>query len=167
MDGALREEAISCYETALKTMMRVGLNAAKMQQRCHRKSVSCVLAGLSFSPLQNEKGIVRHLICFGNFVNGPSFNECTNEVGRCGCGHAEPKAVIAALERKLSHLWFLCTYSPCTPCANLIVESKVADTVIFGHTTEHDVRGMDILRRAGLHVVWMPFDERTGDSGEC
>jgi deoxycytidylate deaminase len=89
--------------------------------------------------------------------NGPSAEEhvCTNEVGKCGCAHAEPRAILAALRAgiKERELVMLSSYSPCTNCANIIVDSGLVSLVVYDVLTEHDPRGLEILTRGGVAVA--------------
>jgi len=39
-----------------------------------------------------------------------------------------------------------CTYSPCTNCANIILDSGVINGVIYDILTEHDTRGLAFLQ---------------------
>lgn len=85
-------------------------------------------------------------------VNGPvreSF-ECSNELGNCGCGHAEVSAILD-LVRSVHHPVFqyimLCSYSPCISCSNAIIMSEVITAVIYDKLTEHDIRGEERLRQ--------------------
>ncbi len=87
-------------------------------------------------------------------MNGPSGTECTNKVGDCGCSHAEPRVLfyIARFLRCTQPYTMVCTYSPCTNCANIIVDSKLIDTVYYETLTEHDKRGVAILEAGGVRV---------------
>jgi deoxycytidylate deaminase len=90
--------------------------------------------------------------------NGPSAqgHQCTNIVGNCGCSHAEPRAILNAIKRGYGwpdKLILLCTYSPCTNCANVINDSKIITAVVYKILTEHDVRGAELLVKAGLDVI--------------
>jgi len=88
-------------------------------------------------------------------VNGPIYNsfECSNELGSCGCEHAEQK-VIRELLMSIS-TWppvfqyiLLSSYSPCTQCANAIIGSKMINTVIYDRVYETDTRGLEMLSKA-------------------
>ena len=115
---------------------------ARNRTKCKRKGVGCQLISI-------EKDI----ICSLNYVfNGPSIEgfECTNEVGNCGCMHSEPKAIINALKDQFeSKEWImLCTYSPCTNCANIIIRSGIVKGIVYDILTEHDKRGDKFLRQS-------------------
>lgn len=116
------------------------LEFAKNNQRCKRKSVGCSLVTV----------IEKTSLQFLRTRNGPASDEyeCSNEVGNCGCCHAEPKAIIKGLQKKEYYFdcIMLCTYSPCTNCANIIIESGIVSIIIYDILTEHDIRGEKLLR---------------------
>lgn len=100
---------------------------------CRRKTVHCAL--------MDWPEII------STACNGPSQDsvECTGETGGCGCSHAEPRALMDCLHRRKKHLILFCKYSPCTTCANLILDSKIVRAVCYDIFTEHDPRGVEIL----------------------
>lgn len=111
--------------------------------RCKRKSVGCAIIGWAGSLLALE-------------FNGPTTDvQCTNEVGNCGCAHAEPKAILKlSIEASaLTNCTLVSTYSPCTTCANLIILSQRISTVVYDILTEHDKRGVGLLQAAGISVI--------------
>ena len=116
------------------------LEFAIKNQECLRKSVGCSLITIF------EETSLQLLRAH----NGPSHKDhiCTNEVGNCGCCHAEPRVILKGL-RKLNFFHncvLVCTYSPCTNCANTILASQLVDVVIYDILTEHDKRGAEMLR---------------------
>lgn len=111
------------------------------EQICKRKAVGCAIV---------------EYVDDGEFfitsaINGPSnsLNECTNEVGNCGCSHAEPRAIVKYLKHreKEGFVILYTTYSPCVPCANLIMESGIIDAVVYDIFAEHWSRADKMLRR--------------------
>jgi len=117
---------------------------AQKQTTCKRKGVGCSIIEIS------QDSIVKVISTF----NGPSNYrfQCTNEIGNCGCAHAEQKAIIGFLKAmrlgdNKSTKIMLCTYSPCTNCANIIIESRVIDGIVYDILTEHDKRGMEMLKK--------------------
>lgn len=83
-------------------------------------------------------------------TNGPVRGSiCSNEVGNCGCMHAEIRLL---LQNPNLHGLMVCQYSPCTQCANAIVESNRVTGVIFQIYTEHDLRGLDRLGNRAFHA---------------
>lgn len=105
---------------------------------CKRKKTITLLGHGSFQLLSST-------------VNGPSLShECTNEIGNCGCAHAEQLAIIKALRCRWKNLILLSTYSPCTNCANMIIASKIIQEVWWGILTEHDIRGHELLLKNGV-----------------
>ncbi len=118
------------------------LKFAERNQVCLRKAVGCaaiVADGEELLPIA-----MRH--------NGPSRKEhkCTNETGNCGCSHSEPRVVIDACNTwcEDEKLILVCTYSPCTTCANIVIDSGLFGGVIYEILTEHDKRGEKFLREA-------------------
>lgn len=118
---------------------------AAKDQKCKRKAVGCGLVEFNLNTSE------AHLVAIG--VNGPSSGECNGEVGKCGCSHAEPRAIMSLMRQNIhsKHL-MICSYSPCTNCANIIVDSQRVNGVVYGIFTDHDPRGVEILRRAGIPV---------------
>lgn len=118
------------------------LRFAERNQKCKRKAVGCAAVGIG----------AREILPIAMKHNGPSRigHECTNEVGNCGCSHSEPRVVQAAIEEwdMDEKLILVCTYSPCTNCANIIIDSELFGLVIYDILTEHDKRGEKFLREA-------------------
>ncbi len=118
-------------------------------QSCLRKGVGCMLATQNEDDYYTMRSLSQ---------NGPVNNsKCSNEVGNCGCMHAEIRAVMdiwldrANPDMVLGTWVMVCTYSPCTNCANFIVEyGPWIKAVYFQILTEHDVRGRDRLQDAGI-----------------
>lgn len=117
---------------------------AESTSMCKRKGVACGLSG-------------REKIAW--FFNGPIRRDstlCSNEVGNCGCIHAEFRAIETAIRRRQSSLEkyaLLVNFSPCTSCANLIAVSWCIDRVYYIEITEHDKRGLRHLEKAGVEVI--------------
>jgi len=114
-------------------------------QLCNRKTVVTV-AYRRFAGAYEE---------IGHWVNHPLNHDqsrCSDRVGDCGCTHSEPQAICDIL-RNGSHLRggdliLAVTYSPCTPCANIIAASKVISEVWWLENTKHDMRGIDVLENS-------------------
>lgn len=126
-------------------------NFALKNQTCKRKAVGCSIVRLSIgwqkAPTE-ETLIMTH--------NGPSVpnNQCTNEVGNCGCSHAEPRAILKSLKKDYGkHLTMVCTYSPCTNCANIIIDSGIIDLVVYKVLTQHDIRGQTFLLQSEVKIL--------------
>lgn len=109
----------------------------------------CKRKGVMATVFRLEDGLLRK---FGEWSNGSPW--CSGERGNCGCVHSEVKASIRIAEERR---WFdqgammVCSYSPCTGCANAIVLTKVVQIVVWRILTEHDKRGADILRKADIY----------------
>ena len=119
---------------------------AEKNQICLRKACGCAI--LTF--LKDGTIFSTHAI------NGPSHpnNKCTNEVGNCGCSHAEPRAILSHIRQCCENdcpTILLTTYSSCTPCANLIIESNFIDVVAYEIWAPHWARA-DIVLRNVLNV---------------
>lgn len=112
------------------------------------KTTNCLRRG-TFACITRDGQIV------ASGINGDS--HCTNLKGRCGCTHAEVRAVLsfykhrAPIEERQYDLWV--TLSPCTACANMCVYSQLFRKVVFLRPLLHDLNGIHILRRAGIEVV--------------
>jgi deoxycytidylate deaminase len=113
---------------------------AEKNQICKRKSVGSVIV--------EQLDSLTHYI--SPDINGPIHPsiECTNEVGNCGCAHAEPKIIMAYLKnrKKQGPTVLYSTYTPCTPCAHLIIGSGVIDLVVWEIDAPHWARAEEMLR---------------------
>ena len=116
------------------------------QSLCKRKTTIC-------SIFLNGK-------CIQTVFNGTSWSArfCSNEVGNCGCMHAEVKAILL-LPMNLRFLELYSLYSPCSQCANAILFCGRVKTVYYVHDTEHDMRGLQILRTGGIPCFKLPKQE--------
>lgn len=139
MDGYSSPDA-----NILKMMARrvAALTRSHDQSRkCKRKAVATVVW------FHHDGGW--HEFC--QRVNGPMADDpdrCADDVGNCGCVHSEFKAICHVMRAGTNAMTrvMVVSYSPCTPCANLIVESKCIDEVYWLEDTAHDMRGIEILR---------------------
>jgi deoxycytidylate deaminase len=121
---------------------------AEAKQVCLRKATGCAILRFELD------GTVKTI----SSINGPTddHNICTNEVGNCGCGHAEPRAIIEYMKQDLLEyeddikipVILLTTYSSCTPCANLILMAGFIHAVAYEIWAPHWARADQILRNA-------------------
>jgi deoxycytidylate deaminase len=120
---------------------------------CQPNAKGCRRKAVGIAALSSDAIFHRNRIEWGKhaslFFNGSGQVHCTNERGNCGCVHAEVRAVLAATRRH-EDILLLQNYSPCTNCANLIVESQVVLGVYWLIDTDHDMRGIDILHRGNV-----------------
>ncbi len=115
---------MDCFKTRIEAV--VGLEKwAERDLECKRKGVGAEAFSVDYYGALHS--LSRHR-------NGPTEGWlCSNEQGNCGCSHAEPKVVLDLLRRRRpeqSHfsLSVLGTsYSPCTRCAHVIIESRLFD----------------------------------------
>lgn len=143
-------------DIALRTM---GIRVASLTRRhedrraCKRKAVASVI-------FLGVEGGWRELCHAVNAPMGNDPDRCIDDVGNCGCVHSEFKAVVLLLRSKLIgfNTVMVVSYSPCTPCANLIVQSKVVDEVYWLEDTAHDLRGIEILRFGRLKCGLIEHD---------
>jgi deoxycytidylate deaminase len=125
------------YKNQNLSKLFVELKKMPVEHSCKRKTVRCGIY------VFDSRIVWAH--------NGSSINECTNEVGNCGCAHAEPKAILKYIRLLgLQDAYMICEYSPCTHCANFIIESKTIEAVYYDILTEHDTRGAELLQKAGI-----------------
>ncbi len=124
--------------------------AAARRTKCKRKGVGCGLYNLYEG--RNELVV--------EMFNGPTRSgfQCTNVIGACGCIHSEPRCLMRAMTLGYqSGLIMFCTYSPCVPCANMIIESGLVAGVVREVFTKYpppgDERGEQFLKDAGIDVV--------------
>ncbi len=130
---------------------------AESIRTCKRKGVACGIMRFEDGELYSHHPLMETEWVF----NGPIGRDptlCSNEVGNCGCIHAEFRAVERCIRE---HAYYyhepryalLINYSPCTSCANLIAVSGCIDRVYYITLTEHDKRGLKHLEKAGVEVV--------------
>lgn len=132
---------------------------AKKAQTCKRKSV-----GVSILDLVRDRDGRIIMDRLTKQHNGPAIKdaECSGEVGNCGCAHAEPRAIFDMLKRgwlqspESGKMIMVSEYSPCTSCANIILYSGVIQVLVYEHTTQHDLRGLNLLQK-GLEATF-PLD---------
>lgn len=127
----------------LKKLLVDDLAWAELNRTCKRKAVAARIV----SPQPSG-----FWLTLAREHNGPAkrrtLDGCSGEKGNCGCCHAEPRAILTALtafgqQRKGI---MLCSYSPCTACANTILSVDFIVAVVYDIATEHDLRGIDLLR---------------------
>ena len=88
--------------------------------------------------------------------NGPVFTDCTNEVGKCGCIHAEQRLIICHYEvvKRIQDPILVVNTSPCKTCANLIVESGLFSSCYYNRVYHgNDYRGIDTMKMAAINVI--------------
>lgn len=132
-------EAIDAEKEAFLVNIKIDTCSAEKYTSCLRKGV-----GVSAFQYLEKTG---EFFLVDSFHNGGG--HCTNEVGNCGCPHAEQRALVCLLSR-FKHgrdlpIVLVQTYSPCTTCANLIALSGLVEAVVWKIDTEHDMRGICIL----------------------
>lgn len=120
--------------------------------QCRRRATVCVL---SYSLPLGEPGSA-------HFANGPApGHRCTGQRGKCGCAHAEQRAVAWALRsgslRRDLPVRVLSWLGPCTGCANLLlVSGLLVASFSYVDELEHDQMGKRILRGSGVDVRRLP-----------
>ncbi len=127
---------------------------SEANRTCKRKAVGC-----SCIEPYSDGGTGRLFLA----INGPTERHgkdwCNGIKGACGCPHAEPKLMLklehATNSFSLRKSIIVCTYSPCTNCANVILSSEHVkiSRLAFKHLTEHDQRGLEILKAAGFETA--------------
>jgi len=120
----------------LRTLKNIKIEARK-NKVCKRKACGCAILEVD---LQNEA------IAFYTAINGPSGskNKCSGIKGACGCSHAEPRAIMKYLKARRLKIRkpyiktvLLTTFSSCVNCANIIIDSKVIDAVVYEMIAPH------------------------------
>ncbi len=115
--------------------------ALRLRERstCLRVGHGCVITSKN----------MQRIYAFG--YNGNAAGEestCTNEVGACGCVHAEMNALAKVGVNDPTKIIFI-TGEPCSLCARLIVNSGASKVIYFApHIRE--TGGFDILGMAGV-----------------
>lgn len=116
--------------------LKVDRGEAQRRTQCRNRGCACSLHG----PVTGEM--------LEGTINGSP--RCTGVKGQCGCVHAEARMIIWALKHGRCNLTMLVTLSPCTHCANLIVESGAVKRVFFLEEYDTDPQGLWIIRGAGI-----------------
>lgn len=112
------------------------------ETNCKRKLVRC----WAFTAYEEDGELTKVLK-----ANNGSNYICSNEVGNCGCAHAETRVILGLMKTQVPGPFvLLVNYSPCSNCANLIVDSKLIIAVAYRHVTEHDKRGLAILQKNSI-----------------
>lgn len=92
----------------------------------------------------------------GNVEYSRNYNttECTNEVGNCGCVHAE----MGLLKKMPNPVHVVCSLSPCLMCAIALVGAGVSSV---HYLKEYRITsGIDYLIKNGVQVTTVPKEEQ-------
>ena len=108
---------------------------------CKRNKVGCVIATPDFTQVL--------AIGYNGVPAGADDDACSDDVGNCGCIHAEMNAV-AKLRSERSSLHLVTTVSPCKLCAGLIVNTKQIARVSYIHEYR-DTTAIRILTNSGIY----------------
>ena len=84
----------------------------------------------------------------GNYAGGPNICD-TDEIGLCGCVHAEINALVKADNRIKDKILFT-TNMPCANCAKLIINSGFSK-VYYRHKYRLIV-GIELLKQTNIEV---------------
>lgn len=143
--------ALRANEKKLGDLLIAADEFAKSKTKCKRKGVGVGIVPFDGNLLDFERLRV--------YSNGPHFDNpeyCSNQVGNCGCVHAEMRAILGLVNSRMGTCFMVSTYAPCTNCANLIATAEMLiPVVIYRYPTPHDPRGLQILRRVGIVVEQM------------
>jgi deoxycytidylate deaminase len=148
MDLVEFKKAIRIHSYFIHSSLEAASKIVEENTECKRKGVACLL-------FQITNG---SCILLGNSVNGPLGDyECTNEVGNCGCAHAEAMLICGlGIPVDIMRGYILAVnYAPCTNCANLIAMSRLFDGVVYLRPTHHDERGLTILNSCNVHTAML------------
>jgi dCMP deaminase len=125
-------------------MMAQAVLMSKMST-CSRLKVGCVVCDDTYEQIAVGYN--------GGYRGGP--NGCLkNEVGGCGCVHAETNAVIKAVFRPTRAF---VTDSPCLLCAAAMINAGI--TCVTYLREYRDSYPIEVLRGAGVHVQSVADDE--------
>lgn len=119
----------------VRSRIRRMTHYAEEHTECRHKGVACEVWSMT-----------EGLYHIGSFTNGPPDGTACEETkpkgtSRCGCEHAEIRALRWLIENKaVSQSFVLGTsYSPCRPCAEAIVKSGVVRLVVYLELTHYDL----------------------------
>lgn len=118
-----------------------------------KQDSQCLRAKIGVAICTGEKNELRLLYLSHNGPVGT--NKCSNEKGQCGCFHAEIRAVMKVLQGPMmlpgDDNWIIvCNWTPCTTCANFILQYAPWLNEWYYGEEYRNPRGMRILRSAGI-----------------
>jgi len=154
------------YQEGAKCILKHCHDLHEESKLCRRKFVRSTI----LSP--HSVGIARRFSSINGPVNPSQNFKCNGELASCGCMHSEPQVVldlvttVPDIMRKRGYFQYilLCSYSPCTQCANIIINSKVITAVVYDKITEHDLRGEERLRAVMPVLTVRQIEEIAGGS---
>ena len=110
---------------------------------CKRAKVGCVITSWDY----NE---VLSIGYNGNYKGGP--NTCDNdEVGACGCLHAEENALIKLDYNSPVKKRLYTTTSPCLMCAKRIINANI--NFVLYDNQYRDTSGIELLEKNNVQVL--------------
>lgn len=112
----------------------------KSLSTCKRLNVGCVIIPSDFSNVL--------AIGYNGVPSGLSNESCNGEKGACGCIHAEMNA-LTKLNTYLDDLTLITTFSPCSLCAGLIINSGLVARVVYCEDYR-DTTPLSLLSKAGI-----------------
>jgi dCMP deaminase len=120
--------------------------AQQLSQRstCSRLQVGCVIVSIDYTQV--------YAIGYNGNAHGLT-NQCdSNEVGNCGCLHAEQNACIhCTTDRHIPKIVY-CTHNPCIMCAKSIINLGGVKEVIYKNKYRN-TNSLDILRTVGIQTI--------------
>lgn len=129
-------------------MLHVVNNYAEQESDCLRAKV-----GVAMCTGTKDDLIMRYLAHNGQVNN----RKCSGEQGQCGCFHAEIRGVMKVIDGQMNNLvdlrenWIIvCKWTPCTTCANFILQYGNFINEWWYQYEYRNPRGMHILREAGI-----------------
>lgn len=123
----------------------------KDRSTCARLKVGCVIASADY----------RKILAMGYNGNASGLpNECdSDEVGACGCLHAEENAVINCDSPRERPKIVFCTHLPCKMCAKRLVNMGGVVRV-YWHQDYRNHDGLRVLELAGIEWKHMTLEPR-------
>lgn len=109
---------------------------------CSRARVGCIVTSF------NNDSILS-MGYNGNYRGGP--NKCdSDELGNCGCLHAEDNCLIKMNFNDASRKKMYTTTSPCIICAKRIINAGISEVIYFNEYRKSD--GIDLLTSSNICV---------------
>jgi dCMP deaminase len=129
--------------------MRMAL-LLRHRSTCARLQVGCVIASSDY----------RKILAMGYNGNASGLpNACdSEEVGKCGCLHAEENAVINCDSPRQWKKIVFCTHLPCKMCAKRLVNLGGVQTVYYCHDYRNR-EGLVVLASAGIQYAQLPLED--------
>ena len=131
------------YLKKIRALTSIGQSLAELST-CKRLRVGAIIFPVDCSAI--------YAIGYNGPSRGLPNDSCTNEIGDCGCVHAEANAVVKFNNDLAKPSILYSTFLPCKECAALILNCTNIVGVVWDELYRDDA-GHKLLLSGGLNVV--------------